>query len=313
MSGEFTFLSSDGRTQIFVRRRDSEIPARGIVQIAHGIAEHSERYLPFMDFLAENGFIAVANDHLGHGRSIASEADLGCFAEKNGWQLAVRDMKRLHDLLREENPDLPYFLFGHSMGSFLTRTYIIEYPDDPAGAIICGTGMQPAALVKSGGAMAKLLCATRGASHKSALLSATAFGGYNKAFEPKRTEYDWLTRDDAVVDKYIADPLCGFMPSAGLFRDMMGGISFISSLKNMKNMNKKLPVLFISGEKDPVGENGEGVKKAYAAFVKAGLQDVSIRLYPECRHELLNELNRAEVMDDVLAWLGGHISGQAEE
>ncbi len=286
-----------------MRRRDPEVPKLGIVQIAHGIAEHSERYLPFMDFLAENGFIAVANDHLGHGRSVVSDDDIGCFAERGGWNLAVRDMKWLHDTLKSEYPELPYYLFGHSMGSFLTRTYLIDHPDDLAGAVICGTGQQSRALVKSGLAMARAISAVKGASYRSRMLAAAAFGSYNKAFEPRRTDYDWLTRDTDIVDTYIADPLCGFLPSAGLFRDMMSGMDYITRKKNLTAMNKDLRVLFISGALDPVGENGEGAKRAYSSFVKAGLKDVSLRIYADCRHELLNGPDRAEVMDDVLAWL----------
>ena len=300
---EFTFPSADGRTAIRVRRFDPDGAPVGVVQIAHGVAEHCERYDDFMRFLAENGFVAAANDHLGHGRSIAAEADLGFFTEKDGWDTVVSDMHKLHEILALEFPTLPCFLFGHSMGSFLTRTYIIKYPQELAGAVICGTGQQSPALVGAGKAMAGLVCALKGVRHRSKLLNNTAFGAYNKGFDAVRTPCDWLSRDEANVDKYIADPLCGFVPTAGLFRDMMGGIAFISDPKNAEKMRRELPVFFISGDKDPVGENGKGVQKAYEMFGAVGMKDVSIKLYPDCRHELLNELNRDEVMNDVLAWL----------
>ncbi|MBQ3938957.1 MAG: lysophospholipase [Clostridia bacterium] len=300
---EFTFPSSNGRTDIRVRKWEPNSAPRGIVQIAHGVAEYSDRYDGFMQFLAEKGFIAAANDHLGHGRSIADESDLGFFADKDGWDLVVSDMHKLHELLTAEHPELPFFLFGHSMGSFLTRTYLIKYPDELTGAIICGTGQQSPALVGAGSAMAKLVCALRGAKHKSNMLNNTAFGSYNKGFEPIRTSCDWLSRDTANVDKYVADPLCGFVPTAGLFRDMMGGIAFIGKQENIGKMRKDLPVFFIAGAKDPVGESGEGVKRAYNAFLEAGMKDVRLKLYDDCRHELLNELNRDEVMADVLAWI----------
>lgn len=300
---EFTFPSTNGKTNIRVRRWDPDTEARGIVQIAHGVAEHCERYDEFMSFLAANGFIVCANDHLGHGKSINAESELGFFAEKDGWELVVSDMHKLHDLLSKENPSMPFFLFGHSMGSFLARTYLIKYPDELNGAVICGTGQQSPALVSAGKTMAKLICSVKGAKHHSNMLNNTAFGSYNKGFDTVRTPCDWLSRDEKNVDKYIQDPLCGFVPSAGLFRDMMGGIAFISNSKNAEKMNNDLPVFFIAGAKDPVGENGEGVKRAFEMFRSVGMRDAAIKLYPECRHELLNELNKAEVMDDILYWL----------
>lgn len=304
---EFTFTSVNGKTPIRVRKCEPEAAPRGIVQIAHGVAEHCERYDDFMRFLASNGFIAAANDHLGHGKSITDESELGFFAEKDGWDLVVGDMHKLHDLLLKEHPGLPFFLFGHSMGSFLARTYIIKYPNELTGAVICGTGMQAPALVSAGKAMAKLICGVSGAKHKSGMLNNTAFGKYNDGFKPIRTACDWLSRDEKNVDKYVADPLCGFVPTAGLFRDMMGGIAFISDKANIALMRKELPVFFIAGDKDPVGENGEGVKRAYEAFKAAGMKDVSIKLYPDCRHELLNELNRDEVMNDILNWINSKL------
>lgn len=300
---EYTFTSSDSKTKIRVRRWDPDGAPRGIVQIAHGVAEHVERYDGFMSYLAENGFIAAANDHLGHGKSVTDKSNRGYFAKEDGWNLVVRDMHKLHDELFSEHPELPFFLFGHSMGSFLARTYIINYPAELSGAVICGTGHQDAALVNAGGAMASLVCKLKGDKHKSKFLNSVAFGSYNNGFKPNRTEYDWLSRDPDIVDKYIADPLCGYITCAGQLRDMMGGIKYITDMNNMVKMRKTLPVFFIAGEKDPVGENGKGVRKACEAFRTVGMEDVSIKLYPECRHEILNELNKDEVMKDVLVWI----------
>ena len=245
----------------------------------------------------------MLTDVVAELRSFESEEDKGFFTEKDGWDHVVRDMHKLHELLTEEYPELPCFLFGHSMGSFLARTYIIRYPDELTGAIICGTGQQSPALVGAGKAMAGMICGLRGVKHKSDMLNKTAFGKYNEGFETVRTPCDWLSRDKANVDKYIADPLCGFVPTAGLFRDMMGGISFIGKPENIEKMRKDLPVFFIAGDKDPVGENGKGVQKAYDLFKGAGMKDVTLKLYPDCRHELLNELNKDEVMADILGWL----------
>ena len=300
---DYTFLSCNGKTEIHVRRCTPDGEIIGIVQIAHGIAEHVERYDAFAAFLAENGFLVVANDHLGHGESFTDEADMGFLAEVGGWDLAVGDMHQLYEQTNAEYPNLPYFLFGHSMGSFLARTYIIKYPTGLAGAVICGTGQQSSGLIQSGRTVGKAEIRRKGPKYRSSLLNSIAFGAYNNGIDPKRTDYDWLTRDEAIVDAYIADPLCGFVPTAGLFTDMMEGLAFISRRANMERMNKALPVLFISGDKDPVGENGKGVLKAYTYFLNAGMTDVTLKLYHDCRHEILNELCKEQVMGDVLSWL----------
>ena len=299
---DYTFLSSNGTTNIRVRRCTPEAAPVGIVQIAHGIAEHVERYDAFASFLADHGYLVVANDHLGHGQSIVDESDLGFFAENGGWDLVVGDMRKLFEATSAEFPGLPYFLFGHSMGSFLTRTYIIKYPDGLAGAILSGTGQQIPPIVASGKLMGRQAL-NRGAKYKSERLNQVAFGSYNNRYKERRTPYDWLSRDNAEVDKYIADPLCGFIPSVTLFIDMMEGIEFIGSRKNCRGMKKDLPVLFVSGDMDPVGEFGKGVMRAYNIFMKAGMTDVTLKLYPGCRHELLNELNKEAVMQDILDWL----------
>lgn len=303
-----TFLSGNRRTGIHVRRCVPDGAPRAVVQIAHGIAEHVERYDAFAEFLARNGFLVVANDHLGHGKSITDASELGFFAESAGWELAVNDMHQLYALTHAEYPALPYFLFGHSMGSFLTRTYIIKYPSELMGAVICGTGQQPDALIQIGRTVGRAEIRRKGAAYRSPLLNNLAFGAYNRGIEPKRTDYDWLTRDPAIVDAYAADPLCGFVPTAGLFTDMMDGLAYISRRANLERMDSKLPILFISGDKDPVGENGKGVQKAYDRFLKAGMQDVTMKLYPNCRHEILNELCKAQVMEDVADWLSAKIN-----
>lgn len=300
---EFYFASTCGSNNIRVQKCVPDAAPKAVVQIAHGIAEHVERYGEFMSFLAENGYVVVANDHLGHGKSIGQPDEQGFFAEENGWDYVVSDMAKLHDLTQKDYPDIPYILFGHSMGSFLTRTYLIKYPGKYDAAIISGTGQQSKALVVSGYAMARAAVALYGPKKLGEKLNGVAFGTYNKDFQPERTPFDWLSRDEAIVDKYIADPLCGFVATVSLFRDMMGGIRFISEQKNIDKMSKTQPIYFMSGACDPVGENGKGVKRAYNAFCRAGLKDVMIRLYPEGRHEMLNELNKADVYRDILNWL----------
>ena len=304
---DFSFESSTGKNTIHALKCLPEGKPKAIVQIAHGIAEHIDRYRDFMAFLADNGYLAVGNDHLGHGKSITAPSEQGIFAEDNGWDYVVRDMDRLHDIMRAQYPDTPYVFFGHSMGSFLTRTYLIKHPDKYDAAIISGTGHQTPAMVNGGYAMAQLYTKLFGPHKIGTTLNNVAFGSYTKGFENPRTAYDWLSRDPAVVDKYIADPLYGFVATVSLFRDMMGGIKFLTDQSNIDTMNKDKPIYFMSGEADPVGENGKGVDRAYKAFCKAGLRDVMIRLYPGGRHEMLNEINKADVYKDILAWLNEKI------
>lgn len=304
---DFYFQSSTGRTSIHALKCVPDGKPRAVVQIAHGIAEHIDRYRPFMEFLADNGFVAAGNDHLGHGKSIRVPEEQGFFAEKDGWWRVVDDMDKLHDIMSKEYPELPYVLFGHSMGSFLTRTYLIKRPDKYDGVILSGTGHQSPALVLGGNAAASVMAKLNGAMGDGTKLDSLAFGSYLSKIENPRTKFDWLSRDAEQVDKYIADPLCGFVGKIGLYRDMMQGIKFITDKKNIAQMNKEKPVYFMSGNGDPVGDYGKGVVRAYKAFCDAGLHDVFMRLYPGGRHEMLNETNKEQVYQDILNWLNEKI------
>ena len=275
---------------------------KAVVQIVHGIAEHVLRYEEYAEYLVEHGFAVVAEDHMGHGMSVSEKTPLGYF--EGGWFAAVDDAMKLMQLARQRFGDVTYFLFGHSMGSFMARTILAKYPDSGiSGCVICGTGWQSEALLAVSIPAAKLICKRDGEKNPSALLKSLAFGSYNKRVEHLRTENDWLTRDDRTVDAYNADPLCGFTASAGLMRDMLSGISYIQTKDALAGMNKQTPCFFIAGGDDPVGEYGKGVRKAVDAFKKAGMESVSVRIYPLCRHEILNEINREEVYEDVLQWM----------
>ena len=299
---EISYKSVNGRTNIYGRIWLPEGKPKATVQIAHGIAEHCGRYDGFCGFLRDNGFAVYINDHLGHGKSIYDETELGFFDYKDGWMKTVEDMHTLFVMSVHDFPDVPHVIFGHSMGSFLTRTYLAEHSNDFDGAVICGTSHMPRTLVKSGKALASALAAVS-PKKRSKFLENMAFGSYNKCFEPTRTSYDWLTRDEAVIDRYIEDPLCGFISTTRLFADLMTGLDFITDSKNIDKINKDIPVFFISGSMDPVGENGKGVQRAYAYFRAAGIKDVSLKLYPDDRHEILNELDKDEVYADILSWI----------
>ncbi len=303
MRTDFFFKSGSG-ARLHGCRWTPDSQVRAVLQIVHGIAEYVERYDGFANFLNRQGILVVAEDHMGHGKSISQRCPQGYFA--GGWQTAVDDTYRLTRDTMAEFRDVPFILFGHSMGSFMARTILAKYPDSGiTAAVICGTGWQPAPVLAAGKAACALVCRAKGERAPSPLLQAMAFGTYNRKVEHPRTPYDWLSRDNSVVNAYKADPLCGFTPTAGLMRDMMEGIAYIQREENLARMGKALPVLFIAGGDDPVGSYGAGVRTAAEAFRKAGMERVDVRIYPLCRHELLNEINREEIMDDVSRWIDG--------
>lgn len=304
---EFYFPSSDGKTSIHTVEWTPEGKPIGVYQIAHGVAEYALRYEPFAEFLNSKGFVVVANDHIGHGLSVAEGAAALYFGEKDGWTHVVDDMFELRKRTGQKYPGLPYFLMGHSMGSFLTRTYLIRYPGSVKAAIIMGTGQQPGYMVAGGRLAAKVIGKKSGYDKFNETVDGLAFGAYNKPFEPKRTNYDWLSANEENVDKYIADPLCGGGATTGLFLEMLGGIGFVGKQSNVEKMDKNIPILFISGEMDPVGDLGTGVRKAYESFRKAGVKDVELKLYPGLRHEILNEKEKDQVYADIWAWVEKHM------
>ena len=273
-----------------------------MVQIVHGIAEFVERYDAFARYLNDLGFLVVAEDHMGHGQSINADGIQGYF--HGGWNAAVEDTYRLMCDTMAEYPGVPYVLFGHSMGSFMARTILCRYPDSGiTAAIICGTGWQPTVAMPAVIKLMETVCSKIGETNPSDKLQKLIFGSYNSRIEHPRTEYDWLSRDKQIVDAYIAHPLCGFTASCGLLRDMMKGIYFIQQKQNLLKMKKDLPVHFIAGGEDPVGSFGKGIHKCVAEFKKAGMTEVSSRIYPLCRHEILNEINKEEIFEDVGQWI----------
>ena len=294
------YFDSLGEGKIHYCKWMPEGEVKAVVQILHGIAEHVERYDDFANFLNSRGIAVVAEDHMGHGKSMVTQ---GYFA--GGWFTAVADSYQLLQITRAELPEVPYVLFGHSMGSFMARTILAQYPDSGIdAAIICGTGWMPTVVLQAGKAMGNMVCKLKGERNPSSLLHGIMFGSYNQKVEHPRTPCDWLSRDEKVVDAYVADPLCGFMESAGLARDMLTGILYIQQADSLAAMRKELPVFFIAGGDDPVGGYGTGVRQAAAAFRNAGMQFVSERIYPLCRHEILNEINKQEVYEDIAQWIG---------
>lgn len=302
---EFTFLSTDGKTQLHGMRWEPEGGSvRAVLQICHGVAEHIARYDAFARYLNGLGIAVVGHDHLGHGLSLPEGGTPVYFGVGNTWNTVVDDIYVLHQRIRLWYPDVPLCIMGHSMGSFLTRTYLIRYPGTVKAAVIMGTGWQPKAVIAGGMAVAKAVGAVVGENGTSDLVTNLAFGAYNKLFAPNRTSCDWLSADEGNVDAYMADPLCGADATVGLFRQMLSGIRFNQKLSNLRQMDPRIPVLFVAGEKDPVGDCGNGVRRTYQEFRRAGVQDCTLKLYPGLRHEILNEkAQQQQIFEDIGQWL----------
>ena len=299
---EFTYPSTDGIHKIHAVEWLPEGEPRAVVQIVHGVAEYALRYDPLARYLTERGFLVCGEDHLGHGLT-ADDGKFGYFGPRNGWDFVVRDVRKLRKLEGEKHPGIPYVMLGHSMGSFLTRTYLIRWPGTVDAAVLSGTGQEAAPLVALGRGMSGMIGSLRGRDYVSDLVYDMSMGSYNKPFRPNQTTGDWLSRDMERVKAFRDDPLCSFRPTVTMFRDMLGGIQFIGRKKNLAKMDKNTPVYFLSGDHDPVGSMGKGVEKVARMFRQAGCRDVTVKLYPDGRHEMFNEINRQEVMDDLLVWL----------
>lgn len=303
---EFTFLSSDGHTQLHgAQWPPADREPIAVLQIAHGVAEHILRYDDFARYLNDRGILVAGHDHLGHGKSLPEGGTPVYFGDGSTWETVVDDIHLLHDRLREQYPDLPILLMGHSMGSFLSRSYLIRYPGTVDAAIIMGTGWQPEMTIRGGLLLAGILSGLKGPDAVSKMVTNMAFGAYNKAFGDKpRTPNDWLSADTDNVDRYMADPLCGADATVGLFRQMLHGIRFNQRQSHLRQMDREMPVLFVAGDKDPVGNCGKGVRQTYDAFRAAGMRDCTLKLYPGLRHEILNEkAYTADITKNIEAWL----------
>lgn len=305
---EFYFTSAAGTTKIHAVRYIPDGKIKAILQIAHGMVEYIERYEDFALYLNSKGILVTGNDHLGHGNSVNSKDDLGYFAKEEGNRAVLYDLYQLTQITKETYPNIPYFLLGHSMGSFYARQYLCEFGNELNGAIIMGTGFQPLMLVNSGKLLTRIFALFNGWHYRCAFVDNMAFGSYNKRFAPARTTKDWLSKDESKVDEYIADEYCGFVFTLNAYYNMFHGISRLYDKNLLAKMPKSLPVFFVAGEDDPVGEFGKGVLRAVDSFKKAGMKNVKVKLYPKDRHEILNETDRQTVYQDLNEWLQSYIS-----
>jgi alpha-beta hydrolase superfamily lysophospholipase len=301
---EFSFISDDGKSIHTYHWMPAAEP-KACVIVAHGLGEHAARYARFAQALTGAGYEVWAPDHRGHGKT-AAEGELGWLADKDGFKRVVEDIKGLSDRVHAERPGKKLFLFGHSWGSFLSQGFITEYGSTISGCILSGTAGDGGPLVSVGQAIAGIGCLFKGQKTQSKLLSTMSFGAYNKAFEPSRTPFDWLSRDVAEVDKYMADPLCGFVSTFGLYRDLLSGLRWIHSPSTMAGVPKSLPLFLFAGAKDPVGAANGSFDWLYDRYKSLGVADLSKKLYPDGRHEALNDTCRDEVTADVITWLDTH-------
>lgn len=278
---------------------DSKI--KGVVQIAHGMAEHAGRYDDFAKFLNENGYIVYADDHRGHGKTSPNE--LGYMGEGDVFHIMVDNLKDLTDIIKKENPKLPLFLLGHSMGSFISLRYSELYGTELKALILSGSNGKQNLKFSFGALIAKMEMKTKGPKAPATIMDKLSFGNFNSNFKPNRTNSDWLTRNTEEVDKYIKDSMCGTIHSTSYFYYLLKGLKNNYKYENLNKIPKNLPILLVAGKNDPVGLMGQGVKRLQASLKDVGIKKVNMILYNNARHEILNEINKEEVYSDILEFL----------
>ena len=296
------YPSANGKDTVACYLWQPEQQPRAVVQLSHGMQEYVQRYTPFARYLCGQGYAVGGNDHLGHGNTAASPDDLGFTGEGGGADAMIEDVHEMTLRLRRAFPGLPLILLGHSMGSFIARNVAAMYPEDYDGVIFMGTAGADMP-TGAGKMLAGWRMKHRGERYRSNLLAKIAFGGYNRRYEKPVNSKSWISRDDAVVEAYIADPLCNFAFTARGWHDLFTLLGRVSRSDWAEKIPADLPVLLTSGEMDPVGGFGVGVKQVHERLAKAGVRDLTLTLYPDARHEILNELNRAQVYADITAWL----------
>lgn len=308
ITSEFEFPSWDGESTIHALLWQPMGNPIGIVQLIHGMSEHIERYEAFARFLAEHGYIVCGHDHIGHGHSVSSRAELGYMPPETGADVLVEDVDTMRWIVQHAFPEeLPYFIFGHSMGSFTLRVYLTRHAKGIAGAILCGTGQQPQPISFMGHTLAKLGARLRGGHEKSQLIYQMADGAFSRRVKDPQTEFDWISMDRGNIDDYMADDLNGFQFTLGGYAALTRLTLLAADLELAKQVPHDLPLLFIAGAQDPVGDNGNGVKAAADMMAEAGADDVEVILYGNMRHEILNEAESDRVFDDVLRWLNRYV------
>lgn len=299
----FSFIGAENE-KIYVYKWEPDSECKGVVQIAHGMAEHGKRYEYVAKSLVSNGYSVYLNDHRGHGITAKSLERVGYLGEGDGFSLMVEDMHSLTEIIKKENIGKPIILLGHSMGSFLTQKYMSMYGTNISGAILSGTnGKNKFFNLLVGSVIAKFKIITKGRKYKSKLLNKMAFCNYNKMFKPNKTEFDWLCSQNSVVKKYMQDDFCGGLFSASYFNDLIKCVKNNFKRANLLNIPRDLPVYIFSGSLDPVSNNGKGIVSLYDIYKKSGLNKVEYKIYQNGRHEMLNEKNKNIVIKETIKWI----------
>lgn len=308
MKDEFYFPSKDGNTEIHTIEWKPEGEVKAVLQMAHGMVEYIDRYDEFAGYLCERGIYVVGNDHLGHGKSVQSKSEYGYFHKKNGNACLLADMHTLRNRTMKKYPNVPYFMLGHSMGSILMRQYIQMYGNGLAGTILLGVvSTRKRVETNAGRMLCKGIALAKGGHYRSKLVDKLVTGSFNKKFKPVLTRADWVTSDITQREKYVNDPLCSFVFTVNAYYHMFSGLQQISKKESAFMIPKNLPILLAAGSDDPVGNFGKGVRRIYECYKKAGIEDVTMRLYAGDRHELLNETDRQQVYVDLYEWMRSRI------
>ena len=296
---EFSYKSKDRITDIYALewKPDSEI--KGVVQVAHGVTEHIGRYEELAQFLTSNGYVLIGNDHIGHGLSTNSKNMY--FGSKNSFEYVINDVLECTHLIKEKYPNIPITLLGFSLGSFVARNYVIKYPYMVNNLILIGTGYNTELELKIAKLAAWNESRKYGDDQMSPLIKKLTFDTYNKKFSSVKTDFDWLCKNEEELTKYLNDPLRGKIVSSGLFRELLNGMSYSNNIENVIKMRKDMPILLLSGVEDPVGNFSKGVYNVYKLF--NNIDDVSIKIYDDARHDILHEKCKEEVYDDISNWI----------
>lgn len=302
---EFYFLSNDSATRIHAIEWVPEGKPKAVLQILHGMVEYIDRYSEFAGYLADKGYYVVGHDHLGHGQSVQSKEFYGYFHETKGNEYVIGDIHILRQMTEKKYPGVPYFILGHSMGSFLLRQYLTMKGEGLAGAVIMGTGHQPLAVLSAGQKVCKTIAKMKGWKTRSQFVNNLSFGSFNKKFEPAETPKDWITSDKEKRLEYVNDPLTSFTFTVNGYYFMFEGMKTLEQKGNVDKIPKNLPIFFVAGQDDPVGDFGKGVTRVYKKFKDIGIEDVEMKLYPGDRHEILNETDREQVYQDLYQWFEG--------
>lgn len=304
---DFSIPSKDGVHKLHVVLWEPESEVKAVVQISHGMIEMIDRYEDFALFLNKHGYAVIGNDHLGHGLTAGNDRDFGYFCPNNMSATVVADLHRVTKYAKKKYKNKPYILLGHSMGSFMQRRYLMTYGNELDGAVIIGTGSKSKIVLVSGKIVSNIMRVTLGDHFRTRLLKMNAFSSYQRRIPNPRTKSDWLSKDESVVDFCLENKYCNFIFTVNGYRTLFDVLTYIQKSENIQKIPKNLPLYFLTGGQDPVGNYSKSVIKIADSYKKAGIKDISLNIYPDDRHELLNELDKAEVYSDILSWLESKI------